>query len=128
MLYVTTRSNADAFTAHRALTEARGSDGGQYLPFRPLQFSPEQIAALKDQTFGDIASMLLNRLFGTKLTRWDVEFAVGRYPVRVHHLSHRVLVGECWHNPKDHADRTVSGLVSLLREKEATVCTGPFAV
>lgn len=121
MLYVTTRSNADAYTAHRALMEARGSDGGQYLPFRHPHFSQEEIAALKDQTFGDTAAMLLNRLFGTGLTRWDVEFAVGRHPVRIAELSHRILVGECWHNPEWHADRVTRGLVSLLREKSVSL-------
>lgn len=121
MLYVTTRSNADAYTAHRALTEQRGSDGGQYLPFRHPHFSPEIIASLKDQTFGDTAAMILNCLFGTRITRWDVEFAVGRRPVRAAELSHRIVVGECWHNPEWHADRVTCGLVSLLREKTVTV-------
>ena len=99
MLYVTTRSSQDAFTAHRALTESRGPDGGFYLPFRQPVFSREETAAMGGRPFNACVAEVLNRLFGRKLTPWDVEFAVGRYPVRICSVGQRILMGECWHNP-----------------------------
>ncbi len=118
MLYVTTRSNADVFTAHRVLTEARAGDGGQFVPFRMPVFSEAEIAALKEEPFNDCLARMLNLMFGTKLTRWDLDFAVGRYPIRVTELGHRILMGECWHNPAGNYARTESGLLSLLGVEE----------
>lgn len=117
MLYVTTRSNLDVFTAHRALTESRGPDGGQYLPFRSPTFSDGQLQELSGLPFNECVARLLNRMFGSKLGKFDVDFAIGRYPVRLAQLSHRILVGECWHNPQLHFGRTVDGLTRLLRER-----------
>ena len=45
MLYVTTRDKRDAFTAHRAIFEEYGPDGGRYIPFSLPEFSGEEIAA-----------------------------------------------------------------------------------
>ena len=100
MLYVTTRNNRDAYTAQRVLRENRGPDGGLYVPFREPVFSREEIDALKEKSFHQCVAEVLNRLFNTKLTRWDVEFCVGRYPVRLVNLPQRIIAGECWHNPE----------------------------
>ena len=100
MLYVTTRNNRDAYTAQRVLRKNRGPDGGLYVPFREPVFSREEIDALKEKSFHQCVAEVLNRLFNTKLTRWDVEFCVGRYPVRLVNLPQRIIAGECWHNPE----------------------------
>ena len=47
MLYVTTRDNIEAYTAHKALTENRAPDGGFYVPFHMFRFSDEEIQSLK---------------------------------------------------------------------------------
>ncbi len=80
MLYVTTRNNRDAYTAQRVLRENRGPDGGLYVPFREPVFSREEIDALKEKSFHQCVAEVLNRLFITKLTRWDVEFCVRQHP------------------------------------------------
>ena len=46
VLYVTTRSKHDAYTAARTMNLDRGPDGGLFIPFRLPQFSLEQIAEL----------------------------------------------------------------------------------
>ena len=94
MLYVTTRNNRDAYTAQRVLRENRGPDGGLYVPFREPVFSREEIDALKEKSFHQCVAEVLNRLFNTKLIRWDVEFCVGRYPVRLVNLPQRIIAGE----------------------------------
>ena len=103
MLYVTTRSNRDAYTANRALCENRAPDGGLYVPFKMPVFAPEDLIAMGDKSFGQRLADILNLLFGSRLTGWDVEFAVGRYPVRLSEVGHRALTAESWHNPQwDH--------------------------
>ena len=120
MLYVTTRNNRDAYTAQRVLRENRGPDGGLYVPFREPVFSREEIDALKEKSFHQCVAEVLNRLFNTKLTRWDVEFCVGRYPVRLVNLPQRIIAGECWHNP----EWTFDHLVHILAEQLRGGCPG----
>lgn len=99
MLYVTTRIHTDAFTARHALTENRGPEGGLYLPMRMPRLSREQICALGERSFGQNVADVMNLLFNTELDGWAVEFAIGRYPVRMVRLSGRVTAAETWHNP-----------------------------
>lgn len=114
MLYVTTRNNADVYTAHRALTENRGEDGGFFVPMEMSRFTEEQILALREKPFGQCVAEILNLFFDTQLTAWDVECTVGRSPVRVQPMTQRIIVGETWHNLDWDFDRMVSGLLELL--------------
>ncbi len=114
MLYVTARDHRDAYTAHRALTLDRAADGGLYIPFRLPRYTPEQIAALADRPFSQNLAEILNVFFGCRLTGYDVEFAIGRAPVRFKSLSHRILVCEMWHNPDWKFDWMVRRLSALM--------------
>lgn len=93
MLYVTTRNNCDTFPAPKALGEARAADGGWYQPFQ----TPELPEGL---TGNEALAQVLGQLFPCRLSRWDVDFAVGRYPVRLVNLRQKILVAELWHNPQ----------------------------
>lgn len=114
MLYVTTRSNQDAYTAQRILRENRASDGGMYLPFRAPSFSKEDIQKLGEKSFGQNVADILNLLFQTKLTSWDVTFCIGRNPVRLTPLRHRIQVAENWHNPQGDFSWLVQKLTQQL--------------
>lgn len=124
MLYVTTRINADAFTARRCLTENRGPEGGLYLPMRMPVFSREEICALAEKSFSQNVAEVMNLLFNTKLDSWTVEFAIGRYPVRLVNLSSKVTVTENWHNPDWKFDRLAKNLARVVsgtgEEREPT--------
>ena len=115
MLYVTTRNNRDAFTANRALLENRGPDGGMYIPLRMPSFSADEIHSLADKSFNQCVCDVLNLLFSTRLTSWDMDFTVGRRPVRLASISHRVTAAECWHNPEWEFERLVRDLTGLLQ-------------
>lgn len=117
MLYVTTRDSRDAYTAQRVLRENRAADGGFYLPLHMRGFTPEEIGSLADKSFGENVAMVLNRLFNLHLTGWDVDFCIGRYPARLSSLPHRILVGECWHNPQWSYQRIVNNLTALMSEE-----------
>ncbi len=114
MLYVTTRNKADAFTAQKVLRENRGADGGLYLPFHRPMFSAEEVKAFAEKSFGQSVADMLNLFFGTKLTSWDVDFCIGRFPVRLEPLRHRIFVAETWHNPEWDYERLVNSLVQHL--------------
>lgn len=100
MLYVTTRSNADTYTAYRTLVSDCGADGGRYVPFRVPSYTPEEIAAFKDKSFNQTVAEILNMFFSCRLSSWDMDFDIGRNPVRLVPMNHRIVVAELWHNPK----------------------------
>ncbi len=128
MLYVTTRNDRDAFTAQRALTERRGADGGLYVPFHAPAFSPEEIDSLAEKPMNACVAEVANLLFHTQLTRWDVDLCTGKYPVRLSGLSHRILVGECWHNVDGCFSRMVQNLTEQIRsEKDPGTLPGEWA-
>ena len=99
MLYITTRNCRDAYTAQRALRENRGPDGGMYLPFHAPSYSAEDWKELAEKPFGQRVAEILNRLFGVKLSCWDVDVCIGRNPVEFVPLGYRTLAAELWHNP-----------------------------
>ena len=118
MLYVTTRNNQETYTANRALTEFRAPDGGFYVPFRMPEFSREKIQSLSTKSFGQCVSDVLNKLFGTHLTAWDIDCTVGRSPMRLRPITQRIILGEIWHNLDWNFKSTVSGILSLLTEEK----------
>ena len=98
MLYVTTRSDKEAFTAHHALTENRAPDGGFYVPIKMPRFDRAQLESLTKRPFNQCVADMLNLLLGCRLTAFDVDFTIGRSPVRLTALSHRILLAQCWYN------------------------------
>lgn len=115
MLYVTTRSNQDVYTTNRALSEMRAPDGGLYLPFKMPAFSRGDFLALAEKPFSQRMADMLNLLFRARLTGWDIDFCVGRYPVRLKTMSHRIVICESWHNPGWTFDWMANRLAGHLR-------------
>ena len=115
MLYVTTRNHRDSYTAQRALTEQRGPDGGLYIPFRVEPFSQSEIESMAALTFNQRLAMMLNYLFQTRLSAQELDFALGRYPVRLVPMSHRILIGECWHSSGREFQRMARSISGIIR-------------
>lgn len=114
MLYVTTRNKNDAHTAHKTLTADRAPDGGLFVPFQMPSLSKDDILALKDKSFGQSVADILNLFFSARLDGWDVDFCIGRYPVKLAPMSHRIVVAETWHNPDWDFARMVRNLFSRI--------------
>ena len=114
MLYVTTRNRQDSFTTARVLQENRGPDGGLYVPLHLPKLSREECDKLLEMPFGNCVAEILNLFFSTKLTGWDLDFSIGRYPVRLEALAHRIRVAETWHNPEWNYTRLEQNLKELL--------------
>lgn len=114
MLYVTTRNHRDTYTAQRALGLIPGPEGGLFMPLKVTPYSWEELLMMAEQSMNQRIAAVLNRLFGTRLSSWDVDFAAGRHGVRMVFISHRIIMGESWHNPKwdfSYLVRSLSGVV-----------------
>ena len=99
MLYVSTRSKTETFTNYRVLRENIAADGGFYTPFQLPRYIEEEWKAFGTQRFSQAVAQILNLFFSAGISSWDIEFLVGRNPVRVLQVQHKLLAGELWHNP-----------------------------
>ena len=99
MLYATTRSDHDTFTAQRALKEPCAPDGGLYVPLRLKTLSSQELETILNQSMPGILAAILNYFFSSKLTAKDVEFAFGKHFVKLEQMNYRIIVAECWRNP-----------------------------
>lgn len=118
MLYVTTRLDRDAYTAHRALTESRAPDGGFYTPMQLPVFSQKEIAQLGEKPFSRNVAEIVNLFFGSELDSWAVEFAIGRYPVKFADVSPRATIAETWHNPLWRFERLARGIEKAICQSD----------
>ena len=113
MLYVTTIEKNDAFTAARTFLQDRGPDGGLFVPRQMPNFTAEQLAELENKTIGERIAQILNEFFSCQLTGWDIDSAIGRCPVKVETMSHRIVFAELWQN----LDGSYERLVYIIAEK-----------
>lgn len=118
MLYATTRSKSNIETAYKSIHLDCTPDGGLFTPFRMTKFSTEEILALKDRSFGQNVAEILNYFFSCGLTGWDVEFAIGKTPVKFNTITHRIFVAESWHNSQWKLDYAVQLLSDRLRGED----------
>lgn len=98
MLYATTRSDNDTYTAERALKESCAPDGGLYIPMQWPCLKREEVLDLLSGTPGEIIACFMNLFFSCKLTGRDVEFSLGKKVLKLSAMSHRIAVAEAWHN------------------------------
>ena len=98
MLYITTRDKYDAQTAIRTLVADCGSDGGFYIPFQMTKYSSQQIAGFADMSFGQCVAEILNQFFACRITGIDVDFAIGRSPVKLAAINNKTYIAESWRN------------------------------
>lgn len=118
MLYITTRDRHDVCTANHTVHKDWSDNGGLFVPFQDLTYTEEQIRELQDKTFGQCVAQVLNQFFSARLDGWDVDFCVGRYPVKMVPMSHKIIIAETWHNPDWDFARLVRNLCGRLRGAE----------
>ena len=114
MLYLTTRSRTDSFTANRALHESAAPDGGFFLPYRFPVLSAEEIANLFDQSFSQRLAAMLNRFFPVKLTAWDVEFCAGKNIFSSFRFGRKICGIRAWNTVHHSVDQLEGRLYALL--------------
>ncbi len=114
MLYLSTRNKTDSFTAFRAMHNDHTPDGGLYVPFRLTAFNEEELAQLKNMSFGEVVAKVLNLFASQQLTGWDIDFCIGRTPAKVESAGHKAVVAELWHNHDNKYLTTRNTLYSKL--------------
>jgi len=117
--YVTTRNDQGSYPALHIFKEKCGCDEGLVAPFQLAPFSGEYIQSLKDKTVNQCIAEILNHLFDCSLTSWDIDFSVGRFPVRYRAYGYRTIFVESWHNSEWHFDAMVARLKMLLSPNSA---------
>lgn len=128
MQYATTRNDQTKYSYLYALNDDRALDGGLYVPAEMPVFTPEQIAGFAMKNANQAVAELLNLMFDQELTRWDVDFAVGRYPVRLSALGRNIAIAESWHNPDWDFSAMVTGLAALVRgSRDTSLQVGSWA-
>lgn len=120
MLYITTRDHNDAYTPHRVLGDNRSADGGLFLPMQFPKVTKEQLADLRNKSFGQNMADILNLFFQGRLDGWDVDFSIGRYASKLTAMSHRIYIAEVWHNADHDFARIVRNLSGRLRGNKDT--------
>lgn len=128
MLYLTTRNDKDAYTAARTLSQDSPAEGGFFVPYRLPVFSKEEIDGLKDRSFGETVSQILNLFFSSRLNGWDVDFSIGRNPIKLSTLNNKTVSAELWHNPNSDLDYVVQNLYRRVCPDAARNATEWFSV
>ena len=118
MLYVTTRSREETFTASIPLSENRAPDGGFFVPIQMPRFDRREIKAMGEKSFSQNVAEILNLLFQTQLDSWAVDFGIGRHPVRLVNVSGRAVIAETWHNPSWNFQRLAKSVEKMIRQSD----------
>lgn len=100
MLYATTRSKMDTYTAHRALHDDRSPDGGFFVPFKMPFYDKNQLAELVCNGFSETVSQILSHFFTSRITAWDIDCCIGKTPAKIIPASRRILLAKLWNNPQ----------------------------
>ena len=95
MLYLTTRDRFDTFTAFHAIKQDTAPNGGLFVPFHIPKMDMQ---ALAGEPFGEVVAQVLNGFFATRLTGKQVEFAIGRNPIRIKNAHQRTVIAELFRN------------------------------
>ncbi len=119
MLYAATRNKSNIETAYKSIHLDCTGDGGLFTPFRMPTFEQQDILAMKDRAFGQNMAQVLNTFFSAGLTGWDIEFAIGRAPVQLNTIPHRIYIAESWHNSQWRFDHVVQLLSDRLSGEES---------
>lgn len=124
MLYLSTNSRCDTYTAYRAIHSDTAPDGGLYLPFRLPKLDADAIGQLSQQSYTDTVSMILYRLLGIRLTAQALRNAMGCEAPSVHAIQHRVAIARLWHDDRPDFEDVLTRVSRLLRpeEENASAC------
>ncbi len=125
MLYVTTKSNKDVFTANRTLCSDMAEN--LFVPYRMPMFSKADLDGVLGESFNEAVANILNLFFPVHFSGWDVEFAVGKF-TKVSALGQKVVIAELWHNHDTDFACTESKLFTTIGGDEKLMPTQWFRI
>ena len=78
----------------------------------------DQLTSWQELSFAQTVCEVLNLFYTPQLDPVDSEFAIGRKPLKLTAMSHKLLVAEVWHNPKGMLEDAVNKLVRRILSTE----------
>ena len=99
----------------------RCSDGGFFVPFRLPRLETDRILAMEGCSFGQNMADILNLFFSCNLSAWDIDFAVGRNPLRFSHIPHKIFIAEAWHCGENRFEHMVNTVFRRLCTEEQVI-------
>lgn len=117
MLFATTRSKTETYTAHRVLHTDTATDGGLYLPYRMPVLEKSQILRMREQSFSQSVAQILNLFYGTGYSAWDIDCCIGKNAADMVTGNQKVFLLKLWDNPNGN----ISYITDRLYEK---LCDG----
>lgn len=117
MLYLSTKNQHDTYTSYRVIHTGTASDGGLYVPFRLPRLDEAMIRELSAGSLCGNMAQILNLFFGTGITELELEYVLGRNHTRLSTMTHRVVIGELWHNVQWNYDNAVQAVSDALRRE-----------
>lgn len=100
------------------MSEDRSPDGGFFVPMNLPRMDKRDIKKFGENSFSQNVADVINLFFSTKLDSWAIEFAIGRYPVKLHSIGSRETVAETWHNPVWKFERLARGIEKAIRQSD----------
>lgn len=75
----------------------------------------EERKELAQKSFSACVADILNRFYNCSLSGWDIEFCVGRHPIRLVNFGQKIMIAECWRNPEWKFSRFVQSVADRIR-------------
>ena len=114
MLYITSKDKNDVQTAYKVLHNELPVNSGCYLPFHLPCLQATQIDALANKSFGQIIADIMNIFYSAQLNGWDVDFSLGRNPVKIKAVGSKTFCAELWHNASGSFDHLAQSLYGKI--------------
>lgn len=111
MLFVSARNKSEAYTASHALQKETCADGGRFVPAKIPVVDAQQLKQWKDASFSQVVCDVLNLFYTPQLDPAEVAFEIGKRPLKLYAMSHKIQVAEVWHNSTGDFRNTVNKLV-----------------
>ena len=111
MLYVTTRSNCETYTAAKTLTVDTAADGGMFVPFQIPSLSLDTLRGMSQE--GVIAAVL-GLFFRNKPTEDAVLSCLGGTPFQLQNIDRKITVAQLWNNRRRSFDKIEYALYGKL--------------
>ena len=117
MQYVTTGNDTITYSPEYVIQSFCNNEDGYFIPLHIPQIDQKVIL---ESSANDTVAHVLNLFFTLELTGRDVDLAIGKYPIRLNHMNHRISVIESWHNLDRRFDRLVKNLTARIRGSKDT--------
>ena len=118
MLYLSTKSNHDTYTAYRTIHGNTAPDGGLFLPFRLPRLDRDDIASLGRRSYCGNLCYILNLFFGCGPDEAQLEYILGKNSARYSTMNHHVIIAELWHNTQWNFASVIASLSHALRKED----------